>query len=243
MLALLGYQFMESLRIGTVIRRSLRISGTLLLPLIAIAVVAHSPHIFAALARGADATQDLQSALEFQLLDAVLAQLLSAAVAYAAILELRGTRVSLFQIPQVIGSRMFPIVVVGLISQMAVLLVNVQAILSLVALFIITVLFVAVPVVVFEQPGIAESLRRSARLTYGRRWNILGLLGVFVIITLLAYILLHLCFGEQSDVLDPGYLTALSVFRAFLAVFGSVVAAVTYDELRRISGGHYAGGL
>lgn len=224
-------------------RRSLRISGKLILPLLAIAVVAHSPHILAALAPGADTTLELQSALEFQLLDAVLAQLLSAAVAYAAILELRGTRVSLLQIPQVIGSRMFPIVVVGLVSQMTVLLMNLQALFGLVALFVITVLFVAVPVVVIEQPGIAESLRRSARLTYGRRWNILGLLGVFVVITLVADLLLHAYFGEQTEMPDPGYVTALSVFRAGLAVFGSVVAAVTYDELQRLSGGHGARGL
>jgi hypothetical protein len=234
---------MESLRIGAVMRRSLGISGSLLLPLLAIAIVGHSPHIIAALAPSAEATLKLQSAIEFQLLDAVLAQLISAAVAYLAYLELRGTRVSLFQIPHVIGSRMYPIVIVGLVSQMSVLLMNLQALFGFVALFVITVLFVSVPVVVIEQPGITESLRRSARLTYGRRWNILGLLGVFVLITLVVDLLLHAVFGEQTEVLDPSYVTALSVFRACLAVFGSVVAAVTYDELRRMSGSRSASGL
>lgn len=224
-------------------RRSLQLSASLFFPLLAIALVGHSPQVVAALAPNAEATLKLQATVEFQLLDAVLAQLLSAAVAYAAILKMRGTRVSIFQIPHVIGSRMFPIIIVGLISQMTVLLMNLQPLFGLVALFVITVFFVALPVVVIEQPGITESLRRSAQLTSGRRWNILGLLGVFVLITLAVDLLLTAFFGEQGDVLDPGYVTALSLYRAALAIFGSVVAAVSYDELRRMSGGRDPGRL
>ncbi len=231
---------MEPLQIGVVLRQSLRLTGRLFLPLTAIAIVAYAPHIATAMAPTAEATLSLQSALEFQLLDAVLAQLLSGAVAYAAVLELRGTRVSLFQIPHALAGHIFPIVAVGLVSQMTVLLMNLQPLLGLLALFAITVLFVSVPIVVFEQPGITESLRRSARLTYGRRWNILGLLGVFVIITLIADYLLRSYFGDPSEVPNPSYVAALSVFRAGLGIFSSVVAAVTYAELKRISGNSYA---
>jgi hypothetical protein len=234
---------METLRIGAVIGRSLRVSGKLILPLIAIALVTHAPHLARVLAPGADSTIPPQSTLDFQVLDAVLAQLLSAAVAYAVIMELRGRRVSLFQIPQVIGSRMFQIVVVGLVSQMTMLLMNLQALFGLVALFVITVLFVAIPVAVIEQTGIAESLRRSARLTYGRRWNILGILGVFVLITIVVELPLHAYFSEPSDKESPGFVTTITLFRAALSVFGSVVAAVTYEELRRMSGERHPGRL
>ncbi len=221
------------------IQRSLRITLSLFLPLTAIALVGYAPHIATAMAPSAEATMALQAAVEFQLLDAVLAQLLSAAVAYLVILELRGTRMSVLQIPHVLASRIFPIVVVGLVSQMTVLLMNLQPLLGLLALFFITVLFVSIPIVVMEQPGVAESLRRSARLTYGRRWNILGLLGIFVIISLIADFLLSSYFGKPPEEPGSGYVTAFSVYRAGLAVFGSVVAAVTYDELRRISGSSY----
>ena len=234
---------MENLRIAMVMRRSLRITANLALPLLAIAVVGHSPHIIAALAPTVEATLALQAAIEFQILDAVLAQLVSAAVAYAAILELRGARVSIFQIPQVLGTRMFPIVIVGLVSQMTVLLMNLQPLFGLVALFVITVLYVSVPVVVIEQASITESLRRSAQLTSGRRWNILGLLGFFVLITIAVDLLLSAYFGEQGEIPDPGYVTALAVYRACLATFASVVAAVAYHELRRISGGPDPRGL
>ena len=225
---------MQTLQIGWVMRRSLSITGALILPLLAIALLAHAPRIAVALVVDAGESPGLHSTIEFQLLDLVMAQLLGAAVAYAAILEQRGTRVGLLQIMHVILSRMFPVVAVGLVTQLTVVLMNLQPLFGLLGVWVTTVLFVAVPIVVVEQPGIIESLRRSARLTLGRRWNILALLGIFVVITLAVDQILQVLFGTQGEILDPGYVAALSVFHASLAVFGSVVAAVSYCELRRL---------
>jgi hypothetical protein len=224
-------------------RRSLRVAGSQILPFLALALLAHAPHIAIVLTSEVAESQALFSALEFQLLDIVLAQLLGAAVAYTTVLALRGTPVGIVHTLHVVMSRMFPIVAVGLISQVSVVLINIEPLFSLVGILITVILFVAVPIVVLEQPGIAESLRRSARLTYGRRWNILGLLGVFVLITLVFDQLFRLIFGPQGELLDPSYVVALAVFRACLAVFGSVVSAVTYLELRRMHAEAYRRGL
>lgn len=233
---------METLRIAQVMRQSLRVLGSQILPLSALALLVHAPHI--AIAQTADAgdSQALQT-LEFQLLDMVLAQLMGAAVAYMTVLALRGTPVGVVHTLRIVMTRMFPIVSVGLISQVAVVLMNIEPLFSLLGILITTILFVAVPIVVLEQPGIAESLRRSARLTYGRRWIILGLLGVFVLITLLADQLFSLFFGSQGEIPDPGYVVAFSVFRVCLAVLGGVVSAVTYRELRRLHAATYRLGL
>lgn len=225
---------MESLRIGQVMRRSLGVTGELFLPLLMLALLAHAPHLAMLLLGDIDAALRLQEGVEFQLLAMMLAQLLGAAVAYATVYQIKGTRVGLLQTLHVVASRMFPIVAVGLVSQLTIVLMNIEPIFSLLGVLVTTILFVAVPIVVVEQPGIVESLRRSARLTSGRRWSILALLGVFVVIAMIVDQILQLIFGAQGEVLDPGYVIALSIFRAGLAVLGSVVAAVTYGELRRM---------
>jgi hypothetical protein len=54
---------------------------------------------------------------------------------------------------------------------------------------------------------------------------------------------LHAYFSEPSDKERPGFVATITLFRAALSVFGSVVAAVTYEELRRMSGERHPGRL
>jgi integral membrane sensor domain MASE1 len=95
---------------------------------------------------------------------------------------------------------------------------------------------VAVPAAVVERPGVFAALGRSSELTKGHRWQILGLLLVYLLIVfgfslLLGFAVLIVSFIPLLPVLVS------AVGNAVLAAFGAVVFTVLYSELRRIKDG------
>ena len=99
-------------------------------------------------------------------------------------------------------------------------------------------LWVAIPVAVIERPGAAASLRRSAQLTKGHRWQILGIvvliqiLQIVVSIVIIALVdLLLLAPGNDPSASAP--LAAVDwVLQAFFTALAAVISAVGYHDLR-----------
>jgi hypothetical protein len=94
-----------------------------------------------------------------------------------------------------------------------------------------------VPALVSERAGVFESLSRSAELTSGSRWRILGLL---IIVT----ILLSMVGGAFGMVAlvgtaeNPGVLAAATAIAATVtAPVSAVMIASTYLELRNVKEG------
>ncbi|MBI1180107.1 MAG: hypothetical protein GC201_06075 [Alphaproteobacteria bacterium] len=95
---------------------------------------------------------------------------------------------------------------------------------------------VAVPAAVVERPGVFAALGRSADLTRGHRWQILGLALVYAVIVIAFTIAVGLATLIVSFVpLLPVLVTAVA--NALVAAFGAVTFTVLYSELRRIKDG------
>ena len=113
------------------------------------------------------------------------------------------------------------------------------ALLVVPALYLMTLWAVAVPAMLVEGTGVGDSLRRSAELTDGRRWRVLGATAVcLLVVTLL--------FGAESALLSAVPIAAeRSTLQSILqwllagaaAAFVYPLSAVLYVALRQESEG------
>lgn len=88
-----------------------------------------------------------------------------------------------FRIDELIGTAMrffFPVLVIAVLAGIAISFASVLLIVPGAMLFCRW--YLAIPVEVSERPGITASFRRSAALTYGVRWSILGVTLIFGVI-------------------------------------------------------------
>ncbi len=161
---------------------------------------------------------------------ALASQVATAAVTYGVIEQLAGRRTSVGAMIAVAvrrGPGVLLVAVVVFLATMAgvALLVVPGVILSL-------VLAVAVPVAVVERPGVLASLKRSAFLTRGHRWKILGL---FITVNALGRFVDQIATGisasiAQSSPLGSFFVSHLAV--AFMLGLPAVAAAIAYHDLR-----------
>ncbi|MBL4636781.1 MAG: hypothetical protein JKY56_23220, partial [Kofleriaceae bacterium] len=125
------------------------------------------------------------------------------------------------------------IVAVGLISSLALLSLTFFPILFFPAIVLTIVLYVAIPVAVAEQPSIVGSLRRSAELSYGHRWQIFSILIVQVMVILVGAQILSLAFGEQGESPTMAYILTILGLQVVVGIAGSILTGVTYFHLAR----------
>ncbi|MBL4636632.1 MAG: hypothetical protein JKY56_22465, partial [Kofleriaceae bacterium] len=197
---------MDKIKIQAVFLDALRVGRAHLFSFAVLGLVAYSPFIYRAF------TVDLgpnapEPTLDFQALELLLSQLLTGVIAYSAICFLKGKPAGFRKTVNIGIIRMFPIVAVGLISSLALRLLSFASILFLpamvfavvITLVLTVVLYVAIPVAVAEQPSIIDSLRRSAELSYGHRWQIFSILILQVMVILVGVQILSLAFGEQGE--------------------------------------------
>lgn len=114
------------------------------------------------------------------------------------------------------------------------------ALLVLPGLYLMAMWFVIVPVFIVEQSGMGGAISRSAQLSEGYRWPLVGLV--------LLYVILYVVIGAVSGGLQFVFagmggvgliLAAISttVIAAFLYCIGSCLAALVYARLREIKEG------
>jgi hypothetical protein len=99
---------------------------------------------------------------------------------------------------------------------------------------------VAIPVLVQERRGVFGSMSRSAALTKGSRWALLGLFAVVVIAAFAAQLALGMAAALLGAVTG---LIVLSFVQALLSTVISTAAAVSYVELRGVREGASVGEL
>jgi len=94
--------------------------------------------------------------------------------------------------------------------------------------------FVAVPASVVERPGVMMALKRSQQLTEGHRWGIFGLLLVTVVLAMVVGILMARALMTGADSIGDirTLVIAQTLVELVFTIFGAVVAAVTYHDLR-----------
>jgi hypothetical protein len=160
-----------------------------------------------------------------------LYQLGHAIILYGAFQDMRGRP---FGIGESLGrglARLLPIIGLAICFGLAVGIATLLLIIP--GLIALSMFYVSLPACVVERLGPLKSMSRSARLTKGHRWQILGI-----------YLLLALVVGIISGVLHivvapMGIVASIAsfVWSSLSGAFGAVVVAVTYHDLRVLKEG------
>ncbi len=163
----------------------------------------------------------------------MLDMILSGALTYGVVQQIRGRHASMGQCLGVGLARALPVLGVAILAGLIIVLGMVLCIVP--GVIAACVLWVAVPVAVIERPGVIASLNRSRDLTHGYKALI------FVIFLLLGVAGQGIGYVLQKVFFDPPSVDKLSVyFIALLALtiitgtVRAVTAAVAYARLRNI---------
>lgn len=131
---------------------------------------------------------------------------------------------------------LIPVVVIYILSMLLTILGTFLLIIPGIIVFL--TLYLSIPAKLSENIGIIESLKRSATLTKGNRWGILGTILVPVIpIMIMSFLFAsNLMSNFQEDgnfppVIDPTYYYLYSIFGAIITVYFVVVMGVIYQQI------------
>jgi len=170
---------------------------------------------------------------------------LSAGVTYGVVASLRGRQAgsieiimrSLHSVPTLllltlIGALvMIPVTIVALIPFLGFLLI------VGLGLWIFAMFWVTVPSIVVESIGPIAGLKRSADLTKGYRWHILGIIMIWGVLsqvlgTLLGVVMQLVLMSVSPEVALPLALILFGLYQAVLFGLAASLAAVGYHDLR-----------
>lgn len=171
--------------------------------------------------------------LGFLLFDTLAGNLVTAALVYGTVQELRGRHAGLGDAVANGLRTLWPVfalavlIFLGVGAGLLVLLVP--------GLVLMTMWWVAVPVAVVERPGVLASLGRSVNLTAGHRWPILGIVAVLFALQVGLSLVLDRT-AAWADFAHAGAVADWLVSAAVTAL-GATVAAVGYHDLRVLKEG------
>ena len=235
--------------IGRVIKTTFAVLGRNFLPFALIAIVIGLPYIaiyfhfggFAGIRAGADRGQIIARYVVMMGVSVFTHSMTGAALSYGTFQDLSGRRTSLGGCVAG-GFAMLPrVVVAGLIYTL--LAIVGLALFVVPGLMFVTMLWVLVPVIVVEHPGLLASFGRSRTLTRGRRWGIFGLLTLVFVVQQVVAVVFGAVVGFAVTVSKgPGLETFVTiqewariaglVVGLLSVMFFSVMSAVGYYYLR-----------
>jgi hypothetical protein len=149
------------------------------------------------------------------------------ALLFGAFQNLRGQPVRIGESLRKALGRLGALVGIGLLSALAMLLGLILLVFPAVMLFCMWV--VAVPVCMVEGLGATASMSRSAALTKGYRWKILGIFALIFLGRWIAQQLVQLALTPISPTLG---LVAGFIMSALLSLYGYAAIIMTYHDLR-----------
>ncbi len=165
------------------------------------------------------------------ILSTIIYALLTALLIYGTVMYLRGQPAPLSAYISNGAQVIFPVFIVSLIVSLSMTLGMILLIVPGVIIYLMW--WVAVPAVVVERAGIGDSLKRSAALTKGNRWRILGVFLVLVIIGIALTYPLQFFGLAIKDIVGLIPLLVLSlVVVTFSKVIYAVAVGVGYYQLR-----------
>lgn len=227
------------LDVGRVIRQTFSVTLSNLPSFLLVGLIVYSPALLVLLIAAASGEAAPWLFLVATVLQILLGFVLTGALTYAVVRELRGQRCTIGEIA-VAGSRsLVPVLGVSLLVGIVATIGFVMCIVPGVVISCMN--WVAVPVAVIERPGIRTSLDRSHDLTRGTRWAVFAVLLVMQVLILgassIATIGLVLAGARLGGSLAPGAVQALTaVTQTFLLLpfqcLYAASAAVGYHDLR-----------
>lgn len=170
------------------------------------------------------------------LINFVLSSILQASLTRAAIEDLNGGRPTFGDCLSTALSVVVPVMLIALIMSIG---IGFGFVLLIVPGIILLLRWaVAIPVQVHERLGVMASLSRSASLTKGNRWALLGLLVILIVVIIALQFGLGLLFAILASMFGTfGALVAMALVSSVSSVAFSIVAAVSYVELRLVKEG------
>jgi hypothetical protein len=174
---------------------------------------------------GMPASPNMGSFAAYSLIVSLFGFFLVAVVTYGTVQDLRGRPAGLGDWFRTGLGAALPTCIVAVVWYVIVIVGIILLIIP--GIIFMLMLWVVFPVTVMERPGIVGSLRRSAFLTRGNRWRLLGLFLVLAVI-------MGLLEAGAAFILPfsgPGSFVGSAVSAA-VAVFWLVVLGVTYYDLR-----------
>lgn len=159
--------------------------------------------------------------------------IIQGSMVYGAFNEMRGRQFSVGEALSKGLARFLPVLGIAVLSGLA---IGVGLVLLVIpGLWLICLYYAAVPVCVVEQRGVIASMGRSAELTKGYRWKVLGLVLIVGLVTIIVS-------GTLSYVgrLIGGFVVEQLiglVVGLYSGAFGGVMVALTYYTLRSVKEG------
>jgi hypothetical protein len=175
----------------------------------------------------------------------------SAAVMYGVVQELRGRSFSVIASLHIAVRRLLPmlgvaictIILIGLAPILLLIVAGIKlapvpTFIVLATVFIVPIpglmvacmyYFVSMPTCIAEQTGVFRSMSRSAFLTKGHRWQVLGM---FLLILLGGIVLRLIVRGVFASTGPIGLLVASQAMSAIAGAFNGVIVGVVYFQLR-----------
>lgn len=228
-------------RVGRVLTQSFSIFFRNIAPFGLLALVITSPTYLYQMFAGVPDFTNLETAPNFSatmvvmgFVGLLLSYLVTAALVYGTLEDLRGNKVSVGDCFSQGIARMFPVTGIAIVNMILIAIAFVFLVIP--AFIVITMLWVTVPVAVVERRGLG-SLGRSAELTKGHRWAIFGLLLIMGVVMMAIGMLFGVFSGMSmmGGITDTTYTILLSInwlSGAFIAMFAAILGAVTYHDLR-----------
>ncbi len=166
------------------------------------------------------------------LLPMICGSVFAAIAIYEVVLDEAGARPSIGHAISATLPRVLPVLLASILFTIIVYAGFILLILP--GLFLLTILWVTIPVVIMERANPFTALKRSAQLTKGFRWRVLGLVLVFFLI--LAGVQMAMSIPAiliQAIAQDPLLVTLLNyVSYAIFGILSSLAVAYSYVQLK-----------
>jgi hypothetical protein len=227
-----GYESRESFRVGAVLGTSWSVYSRNIAKFLLLGLIAELPMLVANFVTPIPPTRlfTTPEGWAVTLIGALLGAFISAASSYGVYEDLRGQNFSVGSALRIALSCLVPIVAASVLMLVAIEIGF--ALLIVPGLMIACRYYVAIAACVSERLGPLESMKRSAELTAGRRWPILGLMViVYGVAAVPSYF-----FQQQLYMVGPQYnlfLIAGMLYHIVVSGVQAVVAAVAYFRLRQ----------
>ena len=163
----------------------------------------------------------------------IFAMISQAALVYGALEQLRGRRFTVGEAFSKGFRRFWPVLGVAIVS--GVIIVVGMIALLVPGLIALCMLYVAIPACVVEEWGVVQSLTRSAELTKGYRWPILGLIALVMIGAAIVSTILETLVQIVAGVVIASLLDA--ALQIYCTALASIIVAIIYYRLRVIKEG------
>jgi hypothetical protein len=215
-------------RLGDVFTKAFAIFGRRFVPFIILTVIAEIPEYLTLITLETSDVGPLSGwRMAAVVVNLICSPIATGAVVYGVIQELRGRSFSLGESLQVALQRLLPMIglaiCVGLLTGLATILLIVPG------LMVACRYYVAMPACLAEQTGVFDSMSRSAFLTKGYRWQVLGMLILIFIGGAIIEGIVWLIFRASGPF---ALQIALQPVLAIVGAFNGVIVGVYYYQLR-----------